>query len=51
MVGADILKEATADGSSVIDYYLSPPLPVNIINAAGTNWNVKTETDPLLVRK
>ena len=47
----DTVEEATADGSSVLDYYISPlagtPLP--LAAQSGTSWDVTTQNNPLLV--
>jgi len=49
----DTVKEATADGSSVLDYYNSPlagtPLP--LAAQSGTSWDVTTQHNPLLVSR
>jgi len=47
----DTVKEATVDGSSVLDYYNSPlsgtPLP--LAAQTGTSWDVSSLTNPLEV--
>lgn len=47
----DTIEEATADGSSVLDYYNSPLLgtPLPLSAQSGTSWDVTTQPNPLLV--